>query len=443
MSVYFFLSSEKREGWWRDCPAIGAFSLSTLAKGMVITLPVVLLAIAWWQRGRIVWRDILRVVPYLLIGAVMAGIEIWTQRLSGAEAAVGDESFFSRMAIAGRAVWFYLGKLVWPVDLCMIYPRWHIDPRNVLAYLPGALLLVLLALAWWKRHTWGRPIVMLLVCYVGLLLPVLGFVNIYFMLYSFVADHYQYAAMIVPLPLFAGAATTLFQRLDRRWVGNVLGAALLGVLAFLTLQQSAIYADQETLYLATIKENPDCWLAYNNLGFALALRGKGDEAIPLFRKALELRPDYPEAHYNLGIELAQRGEFEKAIAEYRKAIELNPKYIEAYQNLGVALASSGKADEAIVEFKKGAGHRAGLRRGPLQPGPRVGRPRRDRRSHCRISESDRLAARLRRRAEQPRRRVGQPRQFRRGHRSISACAQINPNNVTAQRNLAAAQAKLH
>jgi tetratricopeptide (TPR) repeat protein len=352
VSVYFFLSSERRERRWRYALAIGAFLLSTLAKGMVITLPVVLLAIAWWQRGRIAWRDIVRVVPYLLIGAVMAGIEMWTQHLAGAEAAVGSESFFSRMAIAGRAVWFYLGKLVWPVDLCMIYPRWHIDPRNLLVYLPAALLVLLLALAWWKRRNWGRPIVMLLVCYVGLLLPVLGFVNIYFMLYSFVADHYQYAAMIVPCALFAGLATRIFQRLGRRWIGYVLGGALLAVLSLLTWQQSAIYANQETLYRATIKENPECWLAYNNLGFALALRGKGDEAMPLFRKALELRPDYPEAHYNLGIELAQRGEFDKAIAEYRRAIELNPKYIEALQNLGVALASSGKADEAVAEFKK-------------------------------------------------------------------------------------------
>ena len=100
VSVYFFLSSEKREGWWRIALAIGEFSLSTLAKGMVITLPVVLLAIAWWQRGTnrcggTSWRG--------SVSADRRGYgrhRDWTQRLSGAEAAVGDESFFSRMAIA-------------------------------------------------------------------------------------------------------------------------------------------------------------------------------------------------------------------------------------------------------------------------------------------------------------------------------------------------------
>ena len=83
LSVLFFLARERQGGWWRLALAIGAFLLSTLAKGMVITLPVVLLACAWWQRGRIGRRDLLRVLPYLLIGAVMAGIEVWTQHLRG------------------------------------------------------------------------------------------------------------------------------------------------------------------------------------------------------------------------------------------------------------------------------------------------------------------------------------------------------------------------
>ena len=301
----------------------------------------------------------------------------------------------------------------------MIYPRWHIDPRNVLAYLPGALLLVLLALAWWKRHTWGRPIVMLLVCYVGLLLPVLGFVNIYFMLYSFVADHYQYAAMIVPCLVCPAQRQRCFSGWTAAGLATCWGRRCWSVGVSYLAAERRIYADQETLYRARIKENPDCWLAYNNLGFALALRGKGDEAIPLFRKALELRPDYPEANYNLGIELAQRGELRKpspSIERRSSSIRSTsrPIKISAWR-----WPAAAKPTRRLSSSRK-PGHRAGLRRGPLQPGPRVGRPRRDRRSHCRISESDRLAARLRRRAEQPRRRVGQPRQFRRGHRSTRA-----------------------
>src|SRR5262249_37805171 len=154
---------------------------------LVLTLPVVLLACAWWRRGTLTRRDLLRMLPYLLIGAVMAGVEIWTQQLVHIGEVGRSDSLLSRFAVAGCAVWFYLGKLIWPHNLCFVYPRWHIEDRNVLAYMPGLLLVLLLGLGWQRRRTWGRPLVMLLVCYVALLLPALGFVNIYFMRYSLVA----------------------------------------------------------------------------------------------------------------------------------------------------------------------------------------------------------------------------------------------------------------
>ena len=188
----------RQGGWWRYGLAIGAFLLSTLAKGMVITLPVVLLACAWWQRGRIERRDLLRVLPYLLVGAVMAGVEVRMQHAVGADAMARSDSLLSRAVVAGCAIWFYLGKLVWPLDLCFVYPRWQIDNHNLLSYLPGVFWLIVLALAWRQRCTWGRPIVMLIVCYTALLLPALGFTNIYFMRYSLVSDHWHYAAAIVP-----------------------------------------------------------------------------------------------------------------------------------------------------------------------------------------------------------------------------------------------------
>ena len=353
VSTLFFLAYERLGGWWRWALAIAAFALSALAKGMLITLPVVLLACAWWQRGRIERRDLLRVLPYLLIGAVMSGIELWMQRLGGAGAAVRSDGFLSRAAVAGCAVWFYLGKLVWPLDLCFVYPRWRIDDRDLLSYLPGLLLVLVLGLAWWRRHTWGRPIVVLVVAYVALLLPALGFANVYFMLYSFVADHYQYAAMIVPSAVFVGAAATLARgRIGRPQNGYVLGLALLAVLAVLSWRQTRMYADVETLYRTTIDRNPNCWLAQNNLGLVLAARGQVDEAIAHYRKALEIKPDYADAHYNLANASAGRGQFDEAIAHYRKALEIKPDYVEAHYNFANVLAGRGQVDEAIAHYRK-------------------------------------------------------------------------------------------
>ena len=85
-----------------------------------------------------------------------------------------------------------------------------------------------------------------------------------------------------------------------RVMGQVGCLALVAVLAVLSWRQSRMYADIETLYRTTIDRNPDCWMAHNNLGNALADRGQVDEAIAHYQKALEIKPDYAEAHNNLG-----------------------------------------------------------------------------------------------------------------------------------------------
>jgi tetratricopeptide (TPR) repeat protein len=351
ISVLFYLSYERHEDRWRFVSAIFAFLLSALAKGTALTLPVVLLACAWWQRGRIQRRDLLRVLPYLLIGAAMAGVEVLTQHNVGGEVARSD-GFFSRAAIAGCAVWFYLGKLIWPVDLCPVYPRWPIGNLGILWCLPSLMWIVLLACAWRRRRTWGQPVLMLVVCYVALLLPVLGFVNIAFMQHSLVADHWQYIATIVPCAMFAGISVTLARRFLHRPAAISASVALLVVLAVLSWRQSRMYADAEAFYATTIARNPDCWMAQNNVGRILADRGQIDAAFAHFQKALEINPDYAEADNNLGNILRDRGQIDAAFARFQKALEINPDYAEAHINLGNVLRDRGQADAAIAQYRK-------------------------------------------------------------------------------------------
>jgi protein O-mannosyl-transferase len=340
--------------WMLYAASITAFCLSSLAKGMVLTLPVVLLACVWWRRGALERRDLVRMLPYVLIGAFMAGVEVWTQQLVHA-GDVRSGSLLYRAAAAGCAVWFYVGKLLWPLDLCFIYPRWKIDDGDVRWYLPGLLLAIIFALALWRRRTWGRPVVMLIVCYVALLLPALGFVNIYFMRYSLVADHWQYAAAIVPCAVLAGAAAAWTDRQPGprkvRPVAYVIVLSLLAVLAGLTWRQSRMYANMETLWNDTIAKDPNSWMAHYNLGNALNDRGQVDEAIDHYRKALDVKPDLAEAHYNLGNALASRGFVDDAIDHFQKAVKIKPDYVEAYINLGSALADRGQLDEAIAHYR--------------------------------------------------------------------------------------------
>ena len=113
-----------------------------------------------------------------------------------------------RILIASHAVWFYLGKLVCPVNLAFSYPRWVLRPGNLLSYgwlLAGTLLCALVHL---MRRKLGRGPETALVFYVATLAPTLGFIMLFTFRYSFVADHYQYVACIGPLALAAAGLAT-------------------------------------------------------------------------------------------------------------------------------------------------------------------------------------------------------------------------------------------
>jgi tetratricopeptide (TPR) repeat protein len=348
-SLLFYLGFEERGKWWQYVLAIVVFMLSALAKGEALTLPIVILAIAWWQRGRIQFRDILRVVPFILIGVCMAGVEVWTQH--GADV-IRTDNIFSRIAIAGCAVWFYLWKLIWPVNLMPFYPRWTVDTWSVLPYLPDIVLLALFGIAWWRRRTWGRPVVMLIVCYVALLLPALGFVNIYFMRYSLVCDHWQYAATIVPCAVFAAACATLAGRFLPRAGAFLATMPILLAIGVLSFFQAHTYAGMEAFWETTLARNPDCWIAHYNFGEFLGGQKKFDAARAQFRAALKIKPDYAKAYYGLGMGHYERNQIDAAADDFRKSVTLDAEDPIAQYYLGLVLQQQGKAEQAIKPYER-------------------------------------------------------------------------------------------
>ena len=352
--------------------SLGAFALALLSKTAVVTLPVVLLLLVWWRCRRIERRDVVRTIPFFAMAGLLGLLTVWFQyhRAIGSDIVRAD-SFWARLAGAGWAVWFYLYKALWPLDVMFVYPRWSIDASNPLSYLPGLLAVVALAVAWYYRRQWGRPVLCALGCFVVMLLPVLGFLDIYFMRYSLVADHWQYFAILGPIALLAaawsadwsagipaGVAPSLagadknVGAPGRLWrvnsqLGIALGCAVLLVLGALTWKQARLYVNQETLWRHTLARNPACWLAHDNLGAVLDARGQVDEAITHYREAIRLRSDCPSAHNNLGIALAGKGRMDEAIRHYQEAIRLAPDYAETYNNLAAARLISGQIEEAI------------------------------------------------------------------------------------------------
>lgn len=92
--------------------------------------------------------------------------------------------------------------------------------------------------------------------------------------------------------------------------------------------------------------------AHASLGEALVAKGRIDDAIMEYRRAIELNPELAGAHINLGLILADQGQHDEAIAEYHKAISIQPNLANAHYNLGLALAAKGRRSEAIAEFRE-------------------------------------------------------------------------------------------
>lgn len=330
--------------------ATGLFLLALLTKTVTATLPAALLVVLWWRRGRLEWRrDVGPLLPWFVLGAVSGLVTAHFERtLIGAQGADFNLSWIERGLLAGRIFWFYLGKLAWPAQLAFVYPRWTVDPAQVWQWLFSAAALLLLAgLVWWQRRQRGPLAAALL--FAGALFPVLGFVNVYPFIFSFVADHFQYLAS---LPVFALAAAGLV-RISAPLPGRSRragGLALLALLGILTWNQSENYRDAFTLYQATLRLNPACWMAHNNLAITLATAGRVEEAVPHLEAALKLRPDYAEAENNLGDDLLQLHRPAEAVPHFERAIQIQPGYAIAHCNLGLALAALRRPAEAIPRF---------------------------------------------------------------------------------------------
>jgi tetratricopeptide (TPR) repeat protein len=204
--------------------------------------------------------------------------------------------------IAGRAFWFYLGKLFWPVDLIFIYPRWQISSAVWWQYLFPTAALLLFAILFALRKRWRAPLAGMLI-FAMMLFPALGFFNVYPFIYSFVADHFQYLAGVAVITLVAAGATLSAKKLPSR-LRLPLSLSLLACLAALTWYQSRNYTDRETLYRSILQKNPGAWMAHNNLAIDLEGKGKTSEAVTHYERAVEIYPGYVQARNNLAWILA-------------------------------------------------------------------------------------------------------------------------------------------
>jgi tetratricopeptide (TPR) repeat protein len=329
--------------------SLAAYAAAMLSKTVTCSLPAALLLLTWWKR-RLTRHDVLPLLPFFALGLALGLTTIWVERNQiGARGPDWDFTLPERFLIAGRAVWFYAAKLVWPADLAFIYPRWQLDTAALWQWAFPAAAAALLATLWALRRVTGNGPLAAMLFFGGTLFPALGFINVYPMLFSFVADHFQYLASLGIICLLVGAAATGLQRLHPRAVpvGTAAGLVTVLVLGILSWQQVRIYAGPETLWRDTLTKNPNSWMVNFNLAQHLHETDRFDEARPYYEAALRTRPGHDGTLSNLAAEYAERGQLQRAIALLERGVTTNPDNAYLHRNLAVIHARAGNRDEAV------------------------------------------------------------------------------------------------
>ncbi|HVV00494.1 MAG TPA: tetratricopeptide repeat protein [Verrucomicrobiae bacterium] len=342
-----------RFGWY--AASLMVFLLALFSKTSTVMLPFTLLLAAWWLGKPVRWRLLASVLPFFVLSLAFGLMTVWFEHHQTMNAgALPRIAFGAKLAMAGMAVWFYLWKDFLPIHLSMIYPLWHVTGRNVLSYLPGCALLLLILLCWkFRTRRWSKALLALLLLYVLNLLPVLGFLDMYYLALSRVSDHFQYISLAV---FASGAGFLLFAR-RRRTAGPMVFGCIAFAFAALTWQRLEVITKDETLWESVLQRNPASWTANNNLGCIRAEQGKLDEAIQEFKRSLESNPRNAAAHANLGKALAATRDFAGAEQEFNTAVRLKSTDADINNNFARLLLQEGKIDETrqLLESTTGKG----------------------------------------------------------------------------------------
>lgn len=333
---------------YRYAAALILFVLALLAKTATVMLPVCLALYLWLIRRRPPGYIMARTAPFVAAAFLMGMRTVCLQQqdLPAAESAF-SETLLQRLAAAGFALWFYLGKTLLPLGLCAEYPRWTVNllhPSELFPLMAWVLIVVVLLRI---KTGWARAGLITLACFTLNLLPVLGLINMHYLAISRVSDHFAY----LPITSICAAAGTALSMLPRRALRYLLVAPVLGALGWATAHRTAIYSTEQTLWADTVRKNPAAWNAHNNLGCALAEAGNVSEAIQHFLASININPSNAQALCNLGRAYLALGNPQCALRYFEHAVKLRPNNTAIRRNYAAALIALGQHDKAAAQLR--------------------------------------------------------------------------------------------
>jgi tetratricopeptide (TPR) repeat protein len=351
LSTFFFLATllayaeyVRKVSFARYLLTFALFVLGLSAKPMLITLPFVLLLLDYWPLKReLTLRLILEKLPFFALTIPSAIITMHAQKEAIHPIAIGV-----RIANAVVSYVAYLGKIVMPASLAVMYPfRNQIGGTEVVTSAIVLIAVTAIVIRFAKRFPY---LLIGWLWYLGTLVPVIGVVQVGG---QAMADRYTYIPSIgITIAVVWLIADLLHGRATLE-IG-IATAILAAVLAGLTFTQVATWHDTITLFEHAVAVTPHNPQSLNALGREYLFRNQYDLAQEQFKAALAVDSHYDEAHDALGSTLSELGDAEGAEREFRAAIALNPRPVY-FRDLGQLLATTGRIDEALAMYQKATG----------------------------------------------------------------------------------------
>ena len=327
------------------------YILGLMAKPMLVTLPFVLLLLDYWPLKRFqlnpsdsenqaIQRSfyfglILEKIPVFFLSAASSIVTYLVQKSSGAVNSLSAIPFHVRIANALVSYISYIGKMLWPANLAVLYPYqnvilpWKVFSAGLLLMMISVFAFRMLRLKPYLSVGW--------LWYIGTLVPVIGIVQVGS---QAMADRYTYVPLIGIFIMIVWGVDDLAQRWRFRTIGfSVVSAAIITIFMITSWLQVGYWFNSITLFEHAINVTGCNSTAQLNLGEALAEQNKFDDAIKHYYEAVRIKPGYAKVYNNLGKIYSNRKDPEKAIFHYNKALQFDPGMVQALYHLSWILST--------------------------------------------------------------------------------------------------------
>ena len=370
LTLLLYHAYVKRPGRMIYLMTLCAFALGLMSKPMLVTLPVLLLLMDYWPLGRMQFgkagpqtrhgvqstdrtsfprRLLWEKVPFIALSAASSVITMFAQHAGGSMASVKTVPFTFRAVNALWAYVLYIGKMIWPLNLAVIYPlpATLTITQGLIAglFLAGTSLLAARSA---KRHPY---LLVGWLWYLVTLVPVIGLVQVG---RQAMADRYTYIPFIGLFIMIAwGARAIAGDSRFRRIALSSVSVLILGAFAALTWLQTSYWKDSLTLFSHAAEAVRHNYIAHEAAGRILAERGRFDEATYHYAEALRISPNDERSLIGMGNVLVKQGKIEEGISYTKKALTMKPDSADAHFNVGYALLQQGRDREALDQYFEG------------------------------------------------------------------------------------------